>query len=89
MVAGTCSLSGPGPLGTCPEGVRNWQRRVWWLQGWPCSRGWEVGPVSPTDSVPGAQDTCWSHSDVVLYFKIRRREFPGSPVVKTPPHFHC
>ena len=31
VVAGTCSLSGPGPLGTCPEGVRNWQRRVWWL----------------------------------------------------------
>ena len=55
VVAGTCSLSGPGPLGTCPEGVRNWQRRVWWLQSWPCSIGWEVGPVSPIDSVPGAR----------------------------------
>ena len=87
-MAGTCSLSGPGPLGTCPEGVRNWQRRVWWLQGWPCSRGWEVGPVSPIDSVPGAWDTCRSHSDVLLSSKIRR-EFPGSPVVKTPPHLHC
>lgn len=38
------------------------------------------GPISPTDSVPGAQDTCGSHTDVWLCFKIRGSEFPGSPV---------
>ena len=47
VVAGACPLSGPGPLGTCPEGVRKRQRRVWRLQGRPCSRGWEVGRFLP------------------------------------------